>query len=258
MLKLKLLVFIIFMPVIVLAQETDWSIFKSTHFLVYYRAASLGFLDQLTQKAEEYYNDITEEFGFNRLNFWTWNNRAKIYIYDTQAEYQKANSRLDWSIGLVVVGNKSIQSYLVAPGLLDNVLAHELAHIIFREMVGFNNSAVPLWLEEGVASFQERRSKQQFVKNYLVGKLRANTFISLNQLSKFNLISEKDKQQVELFYLESYSLLQYLIAEFGKDKFVSFCQYLRDQRDLSRALRFAYSFDNELEFESAWKAYILK
>jgi hypothetical protein len=247
-----------FMPVIVFAQDQDWNIFKSTHFLVFYRQTSEGLLNQLTQKAEGYYDEITEEFGFNRLNFWTWDNRAKIYLFDTPEEYQRANSNLDWSMGLVTVGNKSIQSYLTAPGLLDNVLAHELAHIIFREMVGFNNPAVPLWLEEGVATFQERRSENQLVKSYLSGKIQTNTFMSLNQLNSFDLMQAKDKQLVELFYLEAYSLLHYLIKEFGKDKFVLFCQYLRDHQDLTRALRLTYSFDSLLELESFWKARILQ
>jgi hypothetical protein len=257
MLKLRLLVLFMLMPVIVFAQEGNWSIFKSTHFIVYYRQASQELLDQLTQKAEGYYDEITEEFGFNRLNFWTWDNRAKIYLFDTQEEYRKVNSNLDWSIGLVTVGNKSIQSYSTAPGLLDNVLAHELAHIIFREMVGFNNPAVPLWLEEGVATFQERRSENKFSKSYLSAKIKTNTFMSLNQLNSFDLMHTKDKQSVEVFYLESHSLLYYLIKEFGKDKFVLFCQYLRDYKDLTRALRSAYSFDSQSEFETAWKADIL-
>ena len=258
MLKLKLLVLFMFMPVIIFAQEKNWSIFKSTHFLVFYRQASRELLDQLIQKAEMYYNEITDDFGFNRFNFWTWDNRAKIYLFDTQEEYRKVNSNLDWSVGLVTVGNKSIQSYLTAPGLGDNVLEHELAHIIFREMVGFNNPAVPLWLEEGVATFQERRSKNQSVKSYLSAKLRANTFMSLNQLNSFNPISAKDERLIELFYLESCSLLQYLIEEFGKDKFVLFCQYLRDYRDLTRVFRLTYSFDNLAELESAWMAHILQ
>ncbi len=258
MLKLKLIILFIFIPVIVFAQEAPWRVFKSTHFLVFYNSASEDLLNQLTEKAEGYYDEIADLLGLNRFNYWTWDNRAKIYLYDTQEEYKKANSNLDWSIGLVMVGNKTIQSYTAAPGLLDNVLAHELAHIIFREMVGFNNPAVPLWLDEGVAVFHEKRSNNQSVKKYLAKKLQDNTSISLSQLYSFDLMHTKDKQLVELFYLESYSLLNYLINVFGRDKFVSFCQYLRDHRDLTRALRSTYSFDSQLEFEKSWKAYILQ
>ena len=257
MLKLRLTILILFMPVIIFAQDQDWRLSKSTHFLVFYRQASEDLISQLTQKAEGYYNEITEEFGFNRFDFWTWDNRARIYLYDTEDEYKKANSDLDWSIGMVTVNDKSIQSYANAPGFLDNILAHELAHIIFREMVGFNNPAVPLWLEEGVATFQERQAKSQLVDSFLTGRIQSNTLMSLSQLNKFDLMHAKDKRLIELFYLESYSLLNYLIKEFGKDKFVLFCQYLRDYKDLTRALRLTYSFDNLEVLESSWKAHIL-
>jgi hypothetical protein len=63
---------------------------------------------------------------------------------------------------------------------------------------------------------------------------------------------------VTLFYTQSYSLVKFLIAEFGKDKFVLFCQDLRDRRDLARALRLVYGFNNLDDFESAWKKYILR
>jgi len=258
MLKFKLLIFLFFLPVMVFAQDQDWQIFKSTHCLIYYKQAPENLLNQLAQKVETYYDEITDEFGFNRLNFWTWDNRAKIYLYDNQEDYKNANRDLAWSSGAVVVRNKSIQTYATAPELLDNVLAHELAHIIFREMVGFSNPAVPLWLEEGVASFQEKRSQNYYLKSYLSEKIRSNTFMDLNQLSSFRSLTTQDKQVINLFYVESYSLLNYLISEFGKDKFVSFCQYLRDNKDLTRAFRYAYSFDSLSDLESAWKAYILK
>lgn len=258
MLKLRLLILFILIPVIVFAQNTNWQLFKSTHFLVFYKGAPEGLLNQLVQKAEKYYDEIADLLGLNRFNYWTWDNRAKIYLFDSAEDYKKANSNLDWSMGLVTVGNKSIQSYVTAVGLLDNVLAHELAHIIFREMVGFGNPTVPLWLEEGVATYHERQSHNQSIKKYLAEKIRTNTLMSLNQLYSFDLIHTKDKQSIGLFYLESYGLLSYLINEFGKDKFVSFCQYLRDHRDLTRALRAIYSFDNQLEFENSWKAYILQ
>ena len=81
--------------------------------------------------------------------------------------------------------------------------------------------------------------------------------MSLRLLNSFYLMQAKDKQLVELFYLESYSLLNYLIEEFGKDKFVLFCQCLRDYGDLARAFRSAYSFDSLQALESSWKAHIL-
>jgi len=253
---LKLLLIFLFLPLVVFADNQQWQIFKSTHFFIFYKSAKETQLNELAQKAEEYYNKITDDLGFNRFNFWTWDNRAKIYLFDNQEDYRKLTGDPNWSAGQAHVGNKLIQTFITAKGFLDNVLPHEMAHIIFREMVGFNNPGVPLWLEEGVASYQEQENF--FVKSNLANKIKQGGFLSLDSLSRFNVANLKQQTDVRLFYVESYSLVKYLIATFGKDKFVLFCQNLRDKKNLPRALVLTYSFNDLADFENSWRKYILK
>ena len=156
-----------------------------------------------------------------------------------------------------MAGSKVIRTFVTAPDFLDNILPHEMGHIIFREMVGFNNPAVPLWLEEGVASYQEKQ-RAPGTKQYLAGQIKNGCFMGLGGLESFDVANSKDREKVELFYLESYSLLDYLISEFGKDRFVLFCQNLRDYTDLRRALALTYSFGNKEELESSWRARIIQ
>ncbi len=164
--RFKFFLLFLFLPAIVSASAPDWQLLKSTHFFIYYKGASQNTISDLAQSSEGCYNNITEELGFNRFNFWTWDNRARIYILDDPWDYQKDTGAASWSAGQAVVANKLIKTFVTAPGFLDNVLPHEMAHIIFREMVGFNNPAVPLWLEEGVATYQgEKISYEQFVKS---------------------------------------------------------------------------------------------
>jgi len=254
---IRLFIFLFFIPLSLFAEEGDWKLFKSTHFLVYYKAASEDLLNRLTQRAEEYYNKITDDLGFTRFNFWTWDDRAKIYLFDSQAEYMRATGTPDWSGGQALAGAKVIRTFITAPDFLENILPHEMGHIIFREMVGFNNPAVPLWLEEGVATYQQKE-RTPGIKQYLAGQIQNGSFMGLASLGSFDPANSKDKQKVELFYLESYSLLDYLISEFGKDRFVLFCQNLRDHKNLRQALALTYSLAGEEELESSWRARILQ
>lgn len=256
MLRFKLFLIFLFFPFIVFADNPDWQVLKSTHFLVYYKSASEKSLNQLTQKAEECYNSITEDLGFNRFNFWTWDNRAKIYLFDNQVEYRKETHAADWSAGEADVTSKTIMTFVTAAGFLDNILPHEMAHIIFNEMVGFDNPAIPLWLQEGVAGYQQGNISS--VKAGLADKLRQGNFIYLDELGRTAVSGSEDRAKVALFYAESYSLVKYLISEFGKDRFVFFCQNLRDSKNLASALSKTYPFANMADFESAWKAYILE
>jgi len=253
---LKILFIFLFLPLVVFADNQPWKVYKSTHFLISYKSAKDSQLDALASKAEEYYNKITEDLGFNRFDFWTWNNRARIYLFDDQQEYMRVTGDPVWSAGEAQIGSKLIQTFITAKGFLDDILPHEMGHIIFREMVGFNNSGVPLWLDEGVACFQQERVA--FDKAHLANKIRGGTSLSLNDLNRIVTMHSKTETEADLFYSEAYNLVKYLITEFGKDRFVLFCQNLRDKKDLSRALTMTYSFNGMADFESAWKKYILK
>lgn len=254
--RLKLLLLFLFLPVTVSAGALDWQLLKSTHFFIYYKGAPQNTVDDLAQAAENCYNSITEELGFNRFDFWTWDRRARIYIFDNQQDYQKDTGAASWSAGQAIAANKLIKTFVTAPGFLNNVLPHELAHIIFREMVGFYNPAVPLWLEEGVATYQGENIS--LVKAKLADKIRTGDFIALSDLNRYGIPQKEDKARVELFYVESYSLVKYLISEYGRERFVFFCQSLRDSGNLGGALSKAYSFSSLAAFEEGWKAYILR
>lgn len=253
---LKLLFVFLFLPLAALAQDQGWQVYKSTHFFVYYKNATVTQLEALTQKAEECYNLITDDLGFNRFNFWTWDNRARIYLFDNQEDYMRETGDPAWAAGQAQINSKRIRTFVTAKGFLENVLPHEMAHIIFREMVGFNNPGIPLWLDEGVAGFHEKKSS--FAKSALAGKILNGEFLSLSELSKFNIESLKSSARAALFYTESFSLVKYLIDTFGKDRFVYFCQNLRDKKDLVRSLVLTYSFNDLRDFEDSWKSYIIK
>lgn len=233
-----------------------WEVFKSTHFLVYYKNAPGDFIKQVSEKCEEYYSKIAEVLGFSRLNFWLWDDRAKIYIYDDSDDYRKATGQPGWSQGLAMPGYKIIQTYAGAQYFLETTLSHEMSHIIFREFVGFNNPAITLWLDEGVASYQGKL-KYDTVKSRLRDAIAKGQFMDLMKLSQFNLRANNGATGlVELFYLESFGIIDFLIAKFGRESFVSFCQDLRDKRSLTAALSSSYHFSDLKELDRAWQEYI--
>jgi hypothetical protein len=99
MTRLKWLILSLLLPIAVHAQDMPWQVFKSTHFLIYYKSAKESQLNALAARAEDDYNKITDDLGFNRFNFWTWDNRAKIYLFDTQKQYMEETGNPEWSAG---------------------------------------------------------------------------------------------------------------------------------------------------------------
>jgi len=232
-----------------------WQVRKSSHFIVYYVDAPSDFIEKVIDEAEDYYREITYDLGFTRHDFWLWEDRAKIYIYKDADDYYKSTGQPQWTSGATSYRKKIINTYPLYSGFFDTLLPHELGHIIFREFVGFN-ADVPIWLDEGVACFQEKARRwgsNRIVKN----AIEKNVFIPLNELSKINPHAVKDRNLIELIYAESASIVYFLIVKQGKHNFVKFCRALRDKKRLDDALRSTYiKYKNLQELNDAWVRYI--
>lgn len=236
------------------ADTKDWKVAKSTHFLVFYQNAYPDFIDRVMERTEDDYNRIAYSLGFTRFNFWLWDNRARIYIYDDKAEYQEATLQPEWSSGSALIGSKekTIYSFINEERFFENILPHEMGHIIFKEFVGFANPAIPLWLDEGVASYQEGL-RLESASRVLRKAIKENKFMRLEELFNFNPYGPADSATVGIFYAEAVSLVDFLIKEFGKDRFVLFCQHLRDKRNFQRAMAYVYPYGSIQELDAAWQ-----
>ena len=153
-----------------------------------------------------------------------------------------------------VLYNKIINTYPDAPELFENVLVHELTHIIFREYVGFGSN-VPLWLDEGVATFMEKKKKVYLLKRQLMQLDKTDSLLSLKELTEINEVKTFSKEKAGAFYIQSFSLIYFLIQKFSKDYFAKFCYALKQGRSLERSLSFAYDIRNLDDLESKWQSY---
>lgn len=256
----KFLLFLLFFSILTVAAysqstEEKWNTAKSTHFIVYYKNAPESFIEELINKSEDFYDRIADRLGFTRFNFWLWENRAKIYIYDDAQDYQNKTGQPGWSSGAAFPKKKTIVTFPYAKDFFVTLLPHEMGHIIFREFVGSDNPALTDWLDEGVACYQEQG---RCLLSYPIIQQAVNSgkIIALPKLSQIEVRSVADTAQVQLFYAESVCIVDYLIKKFGKDDFVNFCQYLRDRKDLKIAIASVYPFSSLEELDGAWQEYL--
>jgi hypothetical protein len=240
------------------AQEQKWQELRGVHFLIYYKNAEDDFANRLLDKAEEYYYSITERLGLRRYDFWTHEKRVKVYIYDDIQSYQKDAGQPEWTGGCVDIENKIIRTFYAAGGFVNKVLPHELGHIIFRELVGFNNFATPLWLEEGVACYLEPPGNRTYAQRIIKKAIADGEFIPLKNLNNFNLRQTIGRDKIELFYAEALGAVTYLIREYSQDEFTIFCENLRDKKDLDRSIASVYPYKDLEEFSQKWQEYLEK
>ncbi len=237
--------------------EAQWKEERGDHFIVYYMNDAAKPKDILW-KAEGYYNRIADDLGYPRYsNFWQWNNRAKIYVHPNKEAFQKSTGQPAWSHGMASYLNKSIHTIEGTPNFLDAVLPHEITHLIFRDFVGLEGQ-IPLWLDEGVAQWEEDAKRQMALQNMpmLVGQAKIFT---LQKLNATDIRRETDQDKVAVFYLEAISIVDYLIHQYGSSRFTQFCRNLRDGKKFEESLRDAFgasvgSIDN---LETLWIKYVM-
>lgn len=234
------------------AAEKKFKEKSSTHFIVYYKPdVAANFVDDIIKSAESYYEEIAANLGFQRYKFWLWDERATIYIFGDKESYIQETNQPDWTGGCADYRNKKLWTYPHAVGFFDSVLPHELGHIIFREFVGFGRN-IPLWLDEGVAGYQEK--SKRYAAKAMVRELIANgKLLSFEQLNAVSSSHNLNPEHTEAFYAESVSIVYFLIDTFNKDRFVTFCRRLKEQRNFDAALDTSYyNFKNAGDLYKQW------
>ncbi len=237
-----------------LAIAQSWQELKGEHFKIYY-VNNRQFAKKTLDKCEEYYEKIADDLGYPRYKkFWSWSKRVKIYIYpdyESYLDYIKKKGYAHWAEGIANYKDMEIISYSKNRKFLDAVLPHEITHLLFRDYVGRRN--IPLWIDEGVAQWQEKY-KRKYVKQKMKELLQYHKPIPIERLMMLNLNKIVNKKVIELFYVQSVSLIDFLVKTYGADNFISFCRQLRDGKDINEALKFSYpmSVRSVEELELKW------
>ena len=261
-----------------------WKEAKSEHFVVYYPPSGAfdAFARDVGTSSERYYKRIAEDLGYPRYSdFWTWDKRVKIYLYPDHDSYVKSGNFPAWSGGMADYTAKKIYSYIGSEKFLAHTLPHEIAHLIFRDFVGFKGE-IPLWLDEGVAQWSEEAlrplvrqvSRQMYAEDGLltfsdimtldVRKISqtGNVFIrpTITRENKPGVLFLSGEALINKYYVLSASLVGFLIERFGSTEFAKFCRELRDGKSVEEAVKVVYytHIRSLEELEQEWRKHINK
>lgn len=240
----------------------SWRETASQHFRILY-VQDGAFASTVATWAEEHYTHITLDLGLNHVVQrdrvpWLWDQRCRIYLYPSQEAYVGATGAPRWSGGMARYRERVIYSFLGIASFLEVTLPHEIAHIIFREYVGFDNPRVPRWLDEGVAQYAELGRREEALEVMRQGVVEG-VYLSLEQLQHLP-VNHAPGGVARVFYLQAVSLVHFLLAQYGSRRFLDFCGTLRDGYALERALSFATSgsLRSFTDLEDAWRQFLVR
>jgi len=235
---------------------------RSLHFIVNYNPEiEREYIRKIINEAERFYRIITQEFYFIRENPWLWDKRAKIFVAQNRQEYKDKFPCPEWSEACVNYSQKVIYTYKNQKGF-SSFLAHELAHIIFREYVG-ENLSLPLWIDEGVAVYVESKYANPSLERFLTEKIRRiikeKKYINFDKINNIFLKKNANKEFVNVFYIQAWSMVNFLRERFGRIKFKEYLNQISKGKDPQQMIFFTYGLiDNNEDFERLWREFYLK
>ena len=215
----------------------------STHFTVKFD----GEADQATwavvlEILEEAYREIGQKFGH-------FPSKTIVVVLHAKSTFQSATGSPVWADGLFdpVLGRIQIptQEALADRAWLTRVLRHEFVHALLHDQLGPAGSAVPTWLNEGLAmelsgdrwSDLDQSMKQEFTLIPLPALEGGWGGLSIDAAS--------------VAYLEANSAVHYLIDRFGMARVQELLAHLKARQALSSAMQSQISMSYE-QFQSRW------
>jgi len=216
---------------------------NSAHFTVKFN----GEADQTTWAAvleilEEAYREIGQKFGH-------FPSKTIVVVLHAKSSFQSATGSPIWADGLFdpTLGRIQVptQDALADRAWLRRVLRHEFVHALLHDQLGPAGSAIPTWLDEGLAMQLSGDHwsdlDQTMMQNF--------TPIPLPALE--GAWGGLSSDAATVAYLEANSAVHYLIDRFGMHRVLELLTQLKAKQALSTAMQSQLSLSYE-QFQSMW------
>lgn len=235
-------------------KEKDWHDTLSPHFHVFHEDAFMpgGF----TLSLEKFHGRLRFELGM--FSPWMSKERISLYLYHDQESYAHGEFHPPpWSNGISLYEKRTVAVYDQADReKLLQIATHETTHLLFESYFGEVGRQPPSWLNEGLAMVEEVAPQHPEASEWFRAMVRLPEKGTLPLDRLFALSPTKDlndsKRKVETWYVQSYSVVYFLLRKHSSLQFKSFCEKLRDGEPVEQALWSSYRYHSVALFEKDW------
>lgn len=209
---------------------------KGSDLTLFWYESDDSFAEELMDACQEGLTRLTQDIG-------TYPEKPiKIYVYASASDLQGAMIfPREWTggaafteFGIIAIG--------ISPGQLDwgkRALVHELTHLVVHQATFSPYGELPTWLDEGLAMYNEGELGPSF-QSTLQQAASEDKLISVRSLcSPFS----AEPGKAYLSYAESYSLVEYLLDNYGQVKMLNLLTLLKQGNTYDEALTQVYGFD---------------
>jgi len=166
----------------------------------------------------------------------------KIYVYASARDLQEAMIFPQEWTGGVAFTEFSIIAIGISPDNIDwgkEALVHELTHLVVHQATFSPYGKLPTWLDEGLAMYNQGELSSYF-RTRLDSAISEGELLSVRSLCS---LFSADTEKACLSYAESYSLVEYLLHNYGQEKMLNLLTVLKYGNTYDEALTEIYGFD---------------
>jgi len=224
----------------------DWSSLTSDQVTLYWYEGDYSFAQELIDAADEALGRLASDTGVSLEQ------PAKIYIY---ASFEELRGALvypyEWTGGLAFTDYGIIAIGISADNLTwgKRTVAHELAHLVIHQATFGPYGDLPTWLDEGLAKYAEGELRSD-LQEQLDEAVANDTLFSVRSISSS---FPADPDEARLSYAQSYSLVQFLLDNYGRDKILELLDVFKEGSGYDDALLQVYGFDMD-GLNALWRA----
>ncbi|MEA1959438.1 MAG: peptidase MA family metallohydrolase [Chloroflexota bacterium] len=224
----------------------DWNSLSSGQITLYWYEGSSSFAQQLIDAADEALDRLSGEFGVSLEQPITF------YIYADAWDLQGSLVYADvWTGGMAFPAYDTIMLGIKVDNLDWGVraVAHEVGHLVIGRLVFGPFGWLPTWLDEGVAMNAEGDLNDDF-QDRLDEAIADDALFSVRSISS---AFPADSNDARLSYAESYSVVRFLVDNYGSDELLELLDVFKQGNTDDEALTQVYGFDSD-GLDEAWRA----
>ena len=228
--------------------QHDWKSLAQGDITLYWYNGDQAFAGELMGTTQAALVRLQEDTGAHLTQ------AIDLYIY-ASAEDLRASMiySSEWTGGVAFTRYNTISigiaSYNLAWG--KRAIIHELAHLVTHQMTFNTYGDIPTWLNEGLSMYAEGELESVY-QAVLTIAIAQDSLISVRGLSSpFSAFTALSYQS----YAQSYSLVSFLISEYGQDSMSRLLGTFKQGASNDGAFLSVYGFDLD-GLNSLWRDYV--
>jgi hypothetical protein len=228
-------------------ENHDWKLLQGERVDYYWYGNDARLAQRLLDTAEEVIELLADDVGVvieRRVHIHAYNDAAHM----SRAIFSRSQAFDDRVLTLgVSVGNETLLLLATYPNA-EQIAAHELSHVVVGMVTDNPYSALPRWLDEGLAMYAEGELPDNN-RRALERGVREDALLSVRSMSSYS----GRAGEVDLYYGQAYSVVTFMLDAYGRGKMRELLLVFGEGTRQEEALQRVYGLTLE-ELDNEWRA----